>query len=167
MSIQDAKERLAAKESGAPTALTPRPVFLWCSAVIALMAVLVFLNEDQLVDPLQPGSGTAYALVLVFLVLIAAFLIVCYRSPALGNRLLGYAALMRRSSRVIDRDESTSIQFSRTDAVDTGLEAKRRSSRRKAARHQRRHIAAVTRDMQKERANAAQAAEPDDPPEKA
>lgn len=149
MSIQDAKARLAAKEAGDLGALTPRPIFLWCAAVTAIAAVLVFLNEDSLVDPTVSGSGTAYAMVLVFLVLIAAFFIVCFRSPALGNRLLGFAGVMKRQDRVIDREDGSSVQFTRTDAVDTALEAKRRSTRRKTARHQRKQIAAVTREMQK------------------
>lgn len=158
MSIKDARERLAAAEAGLPSALTPRPIFLWCAATAAVAALLVFINQDRLVDPAQTGSSTAFAMVLVFLVLIAAFFIVCFRSPALGNRFLGYAGLMKGQDRAVDREDAASLNFTRTNAVDTGLEAKRRSTKRKTARHQRKHIAQITRDMQR----TDQAADPSD-----
>lgn len=129
---------------------TPRTGFLVASAVAALLTVVVFLYEDEIVSA-QTGDG---ALVYIFLIVALVFatmgLLLCYRVPRIGNQLLGYTRLAADPSKQ-NRDVKSDVQYSAGFKTDGAVEAKQLNSKRKMARHSRKRLAAVTREMQKER----------------
>lgn len=132
-------------------ALRPRPVFLWVAAVVASLAVVAYLFEGVFIDA-SGGGAMGYALLLSLLVVLAIFFVFCYRVPSLGNRLLGYGIAFDKN---VDRKEKSSLQYTGSFQVETGLSEKRVASRRKQARHSRRKLAEVTRQMQAESTSSA------------
>ncbi|NVJ97364.1 MAG: hypothetical protein HWE25_04375 [Alphaproteobacteria bacterium] len=127
----------------------PRVAFLWAAAVTSVTAVLAYLFEDMLVGQ-DNENALGYALLLGLLVLVSMFLVLCYRVPRIGNRLLGYdvASIPKREK------EKSSLQYTGSFQVETGLTEKHMNSRRKQARHSRRKLAQVTREMQAEKQQA-------------
>ncbi|NVJ71076.1 MAG: hypothetical protein HWE08_12015 [Alphaproteobacteria bacterium] len=127
-------------------AMRPRAGFLWAAGVVSILAVLAYFFEDMMVEP--DGNGAlAYAVLLGLLIMLAMFLVLCYRMPRIGNRLLGYdVAIMPTREK-----EKASFQYTGGFKVDTGLDEKRMSSKRKQARHSRKKLAETTRQMQAEK----------------
>ena len=121
----------------------PRLGFLVAAAVSALLAVLAYIFEEEIVGPTGEG-GITYALLLVVLVLVTMTLVVCYRVPRFGNRLLGYHKLNANPKMTAKSD----VQYSAGFKSDTAVDTKRINSKRKQSRHSRKHYAAVTREMQ-------------------
>lgn len=126
----------------------PRVGFLIASGVSALLAVLAYIYEEDIVGAGQSDSSLTYAILLMFLVLASMFLMVCYRQPSLGNKLLGYHRLKAQPKMTAKSD----VQYSAGFKSETGVETKRMNSRRKQARHSRKRFAAVTREMQQQTA---------------
>lgn len=151
MAIKDVEKRKSDRQA----ALEPRPIFLWFSLFAAVAAITVFLMEDSLVDPSVEGSAMGFALTLIALVMIAAFFVLCYRSPAFGNRLLGYSGLMERNfGKKVEDKGSSAISGGGLASVDSAIGAKRQNTQRKRARHLRKQTAAATRAMQAEEKHA-------------
>jgi len=123
----------------------PRPVFLVAAAVVSMVAVGAYLFEEAIITSTR-GGAVAFAVIIIFLVLLALGLVLCYRMPRLGNRLLGYDVV------IVNRDKQvkSDVQFSGGFKAETGLETKRMNSKRKQARYSRRKLAEVTRQMQQE-----------------
>jgi len=139
------KDHLNKKEEDlAAEALRPRPVFLWIASVTATLAVMAYLFEDVVIGA-SGGGAMGYALLLTILVVLSIFFVFCYRMPSLGNRLLGYSVAFDKPT---ERKEKSSLQYTGSFQVETGLSEKRVASRRKQARHSRRKLAEVTRQMQ-------------------
>lgn len=135
---------------------TPRVGFLVAAAISAALTVMCFLYEDEIVGSSSGDGALVYIFLIVTLVFVTMGLLLCYRVPRIGNRLLGYdklAADPGKQSAAVESDVKYSAGFKTDGAVD----AKRMNSKRKMARHSRRRLAAVTREMQKE-----QATKPDD-----
>lgn len=126
----------------------PRIGFLIASGVAAVLAVVAYIYEDEIVNAGQTDGSLTYAILLIVLVLAAMFLMVCYRVPSMGNRLLGYHRLNAQPKMTAKSD----VQYSAGFKSDTGVETKRLNSRRKQARHSRKKLAAVTREMQQQSA---------------
>ena len=126
----------------------PRIGFLVAAAFSALLAVGAYIFEDEIIGPAGEDSVT-YALLLVVLVLVTMALLVCYRVPSLGNRVLGYHRLNANPKMAAKSD----VQYSAGFKSDTGVDTKRVNSRRKQTRHSRKHYAAVTREMQQQAKN--------------
>lgn len=122
-------------------ALEPRRVFLIAGSITSVLGVLAYLYEETIVITSGP---VAFAVILVFLVLISLFLILCYRKPAWGNRLLGYDIVLVNPDKKIKSD----VQYSGGFKAESGVETKRMNSKRKQARYSRRKLAQVTREMQ-------------------
>lgn len=139
MSIEDARRRMSEDET-VRDAKTPKPAFLYLSGLSALATIVVFLNEERFVDPELPGSGVAYGIVLMFLIFLGAFFIVCFRSPALGNRLLGYGGLLDKGPGSVGERTSGSSPFGRSFSSESALDAKRASSKRLQAHQARREL---------------------------
>ena len=126
-------------------AMKPRPGFLWAAAVACVLAVATYASEDVMVGTRGEGA-LAYAFLLGLFVLLAMALVLCYRSPALGNRLLGYDIVLKKPSKI----QKSSLNYTGTFHVETGLQEKQMGTQRKQARHARRKLAEVTRQMQAE-----------------
>lgn len=122
----------------------PRVGFLIASGVCAALAVVAYIYEDEIVGTGPTDSGLTYAFLLVFLVLATMALMICYRVPALGNKVLGYDRLSTQQKMSAKSD----VQYSAGFKADTAVETKRLNSKRKQARHSRKKLAAVTREMQ-------------------
>lgn len=125
-------------------ALEPRRGFLTAGGVTSILGVLAYLYEETIV---MTSGPVAFAVILVFLVLVSLFLILCYRKPVWGNRLLGYDIVLVNPDKKIKSD----VQYSGGFKAETGAETKRMNSRRKQARYARRKLAQVTREMQSEK----------------
>ncbi len=128
-------------------ALRPRIGFVIVAGILCAAAVLVYLFEDALVGPRGEGS-VAFAFVLGFLVLTAMIFVLFYRVPRLGNRLLGFESVLRKPS----KSEKSSMSYTGSFHVETGLAEKRMNTQRKSMRHSRKHYADVTRKMKAEKA---------------
>jgi len=124
-----------------------RPVFLVAAGVCVALVLVAYVFEDAIVSD-SAGGQLTFAAMLIFLVLLSMALIFCYRSPRVGNRLLGYDIVISKPERTVKSD----VQFSAGFKADTGADTKRMNSARKQARYSRRKLAAVTRQMQKEQA---------------
>jgi len=122
-------------------ALRPRVGFLIASAITGILAVVAYFALAA-----QNGDFL-YVLLIGFLIFLAMFLLLCYRQPQLGNRFLGYevASMPRREK------EKSSLNYAGSFEVESGLAEKRMASKRKQARHSRRKLAEVTRQMQAEK----------------
>lgn len=126
----------------------PRAGFLVAAAVVSVTATMAYLYEDSIITATR-GGAMAFAVIIVFLVLLALFLVLCYRNPRIGNRLLGYDVVIVKQGRQAKSD----MQYSAGFKADTGVETKRMNSKRKQARHSRRKFAQVTREMHSEQKN--------------
>ncbi len=121
----------------------PKPIFLVLASVAALGAVVAYLYQNTIVE----ASGiTAFAFLLLMLVLIAMGFMLCYRVPKIGNRLLGYDIVIAPKKKSVNEG----YHYTGTFKVETAIDTKRQNSKRKQSRYNRRKIAAVTREMQKE-----------------
>lgn len=127
----------------------PRIGFLIASGVAALLAVVAYIYEEDIVGVGQTDGSLTYAILLIVLVLAAMFLMICYRVPRMGNKLLGYHRLNAQPKMTAKSD----VQYSAGFKSETGVETKRLNSRRKQARHSRKKLAAVTREMQQQAAD--------------
>lgn len=123
----------------------PRIGFLISAAVTAVLAIVAYLLEDSIVG--RDGDGAlTFAFLLIVLVLACMVMLVCYRVPRLGNRLLGYHRLNTNPKPAAKSD----MQYTAGFKSETGVDTKRQSSRRKQARHSRKKLAAITREMQQQ-----------------
>ena len=130
-------------------ALRPRIGFLVVAGLLSAGAVLVYMFEDALVGRRGEGS-VAFAFVLGFLVLSAMIFVLFYRVPRLGNRLLGFDSVLKKPA----KSEKSSMSYTGSFHVETGLAEKRVNTQRKSMRHSRKHYAGVTRQMKAEQAQA-------------
>jgi len=123
----------------------PRPGFLVAAGVCILSALGAYFFEEQVVAS-SGGGQLSFAILLVFLVLASMGFVMCYRSPRLGNKLLGYDVIISKPNKGVKSD----VQFSAGFKADTGADTKRMNSKRKQARYSRRKLAQVTREMQQD-----------------
>lgn len=126
----------------------PRRVFLIAAAVVSAMLVAAYVFQD---DIMLASSPLAYGALLIFLVLLALALVACYRTPRLGNRLLGYDIVIVNPDK---QGVKSDVQYGGGFKTDSGADAKRMNSKRKQARYSRRKLAQVTREMQQEKSDA-------------
>lgn len=131
--------------------LKPKMGFLIASGITAVVAVVVYIMEDQIGPGGAGDTGITFAFLLIALVLIAIFLLLCYRQPHIGNRLLGYHKLTGEKNAV-----KSDVQFTAGFKSETAVDAKRMNTKRKQARHSRKRLAAVTREMQQENSKNAE-----------
>lgn len=127
----------------------PKIVFLVAAAIFALIAAFAYLNEEDIV---AASGATGFALLLMLSVLVSLCLVLCYRIPRLGNRLLGYDVVIAKS----DEKGKADMQYSGGFKIDGGADLKRQNSRRKEARYSRKKYAEVTRQMQEEQTQASE-----------
>ena len=121
----------------------PKPVFLVLASIAALGAVMAYVYQATIVE----ASGiTSFAFLLLILVLVAMGFMLCYRVPRIGNRLLGYDIVIGPKEKPVNEGYHYTGAFK----VETGADTKRQNSKRKQSRYNRRKIAAVTREMQKD-----------------
>lgn len=125
--------------------LKPKMGFLLASGSAAVLAVVVYLYEEDITTGAQNDTGITFAFLLIALVLLAMFFLLCYRVPGIGNRIMGYDKLTGRKKTV-----KSDVQFTAGFKSETAVDAKRMNTKRKQARHSRKKLAAITREMQQE-----------------
>jgi len=123
----------------------PRVIFLILSGLFAAAAALTYFFEAWIIEQSYQQSATPFAVLLVMLVLLAILALLCYRLPALGNKLLGYSILLERDEK---RRANPGFHYTGVFEGDTAKDTKHMNSKRKRARYSRKKMAAVTRDMQ-------------------
>lgn len=123
--------------------LKPKMGFLVASGFAAVLAGVVYLFEDDITTGAQGDTGITFAFLLIALVLLAMFFLLCYRVPAIGNRVMGYDKLTGDNKTI-----KSDVQFTAGFKTETAVDAKRMNTKRKHARHSRRKLAAITREMQ-------------------
>ncbi len=123
--------------------MKPKMGFLIASGIAAVLAMVVYLFEEDITAGAQNDTGITFAFLLIALVLLAMFFMLCYRVPRIGNRLMGYDKLTGRKKTV-----KSDVQFTAGFKSETAVDAKRMNTKRKQARHSRRKLAAITREMQ-------------------
>ncbi len=121
----------------------PRVIFLIASGIFSIIAAVSYFNEEKIIEASGP---TGFAVLLMLTIMVAMCLLLCYRIPRLGNRLLGYDVVLAKP----DDKGKADMQFSGGFKMDGGTELKRQNSRRKEARHSRKKYAEATRQMQQE-----------------
>ena len=124
----------------------PRPAFLAAAAVAVVLAAVAYIYEDAIVS--GSGGQLTFAAILIVLVLSAMVLVLCYRNPALGNRLLGADKALNKPQKGVKSD----VQYSGGFKAESGADTKRLNTKRKQARYSRQKLAKVTRKMQQEQA---------------
>ena len=131
--------------------LKPKMGFLIASGISAVLAMVVYLFEDDITAGAQGDTGITFAFLLIALVLLAMFFLLCYRVPGIGNRIMGYDKLTG-SKKTVKSD----VQFTAGFKSETAVDAKRMNTKRKQARHSRRKLAAITREMQQKTSEKAE-----------
>lgn len=128
--------------------LKPKMGFLLASGAAAVTAMVVYIFEDDITAGAAGGagdSGITFAFLLIVLVLLAMFFMLCYRVPRIGARLMGYDKLTGEK-----KNTNSDVQFTAGFKSETAVDTKRLNTKRKQARHSRRKLAAITREMQQE-----------------
>lgn len=126
--------------------LKPKMGFLLASGTAAALAMGVYIFEDDITSGAPGDTGITFAFLLIALVLLAMFFMLCYRVPTIGARLMGYHKLTGDKKSV-----KSDVQFTAGFKSETAVDAKRLNTKRKQARHSRRKLAAITREMQQEK----------------
>ncbi len=143
--MQRGLEKLMAKDKDdfQTELLKPKMGFLISSGITAALAMAVYFLEEQIRPGGAGDTGITFAFILIALVLAAIFLLLCYRQPHIGNRLMGYHKLTS------DKETAKSdVQFTAGFKSETAVDEKRMNTKRKQARHSRKKLAAITREMQ-------------------
>ncbi|MCJ9429264.1 hypothetical protein [Kordiimonas marina] len=132
-------------------ALRPRRGFLVASAVASVAAIAAYLYRDDIIGA-DGHNEIAFAFLIGMLILIAMYLLLCFRVPRIGNRLLGYDVMLKPEK----KKEKASMEYVGSFKVQAGLAEKRQNTNRKQARYSRRKLAEVTRQMQAEKKAGAE-----------
>lgn len=131
--------------------LKPKMGFLLASGAAAVTAMVVYLFEDDITSGAPGDTGITFAFLLIALVLLAMFFMLCYRVPRIGARLMGYHKLTGD-----EKTAKSDVQFTAGFKSETAVDTKRLNTKRKQARHSRRKLAAITREMQQEKSEKAE-----------
>ncbi len=137
-------------------AVKPRRVFLVAAAIVSGLVAAAYVYQD---DVMRASSPLAYGALLIVLVLLALALVACYRTPRLGNSLLGYDIVITDPDK---KGVKSDVQYGGGFKTDSAADAKRMNSRRKQARSTRRKLAQVTREMQQEKIDAGKTSSEDE-----
>ena len=120
------------------------PIWLIFGLVTISATVAAYLFEDDILY-YSNSSEFAYAVLLLLLVLMTLFFVMCYRNPALGEKIIGKAPDVDHSEK-----DKTSFLYTGFTKTSSASDEKILNSSRKKARSTRKHYAAVTREMQDE-----------------
>lgn len=123
----------------------PRPIFLVLSLVFIVAAILAYMFDDVILGD-REGS-LVYVLLLIGCILFSVAMLMCYRNPRLGNKLLGYDALDEVKEKKGPAVFSTGFHF------DSATDEKKIATRRREGRAARRKYAKATKAMQQQNAN--------------
>lgn len=121
------------------------PIWLIFGLVTISATVAAYLFEDDILY-ISNGSEFAYSVLLLLLVLMTLFFVMCYRNPALGEKIIGKAPDVERGKK-----DKTSFLYTGFTKTSSASDEKILNSGRKKARSTRKHYAAVTREMQGEK----------------
>ena len=118
------------------------PVWLVFGLITISATVGAYLYQDDILYHTN-ASEFAYAVTLLLLVVMTLFFVMCYRNPALGEKIIGKAPDVEHSEK--DKASFLYTGFTKTKSAS---DEKILNSARKKARSSRKHYAAVTREMQ-------------------
>lgn len=141
MSIQDYRDREQEIDIR-KKALKPRPVFLVSAWIFGFAAAGVLFNWQTPENVNGKDFAYFYPFLLIVLVGLAAFMVACYRSPALGARLLGYGSVLDHE--IKDRKVKP-FRYTSGFSSESPADEKRAASRRLTARQTRRRYARQSR----------------------
>lgn len=110
--------------------------------LITISATVVAYAFQEDIVYLSNGSVFAYSVLLILLVLMTLFFVMCYRNPALGEKILGKAPDVKHSEK-----DKTSFLYTGFTKTPSASDEKILNSARKKNRSSRKHYAAVTREM--------------------
>lgn len=122
-------------------ARTPHRGFLVAAFIVSLLAAAAYWYQDDIIQDSPGGSPTPFALLIVFLVLLALFLVLCFRVPAWGNRFLGYDIVLNPDQ----KGPTDGYHYTGAFKAETGVSEKMAASKRLKARQTRRKYARATR----------------------
>ncbi len=137
----------------------PRVGFLIAAGVFSALAFGAYLYEDEIIAQSPDGSPVPFAILLGMLVLVAMVLVLFYRVPSIGNRVLGYDIILNKT----DKQAGKGYHFASGFKSESAVEEKRAASRRLSARQTRRKYARATRDMHAKDGVKANDTKPDEP----
>ena len=122
----------------------PNLVFLVAGLVSIAGAVLVYIFEDKI---RETSSDFAFAVGLMLLVLLTLFFLLCYRTPALGDRLLGKHVPPQAQ-------DKANFKYSAGFDSQSGIDAKRLNTQRKSTRAARKKAVAAQRAIDAEKTDS-------------
>jgi len=122
----------------------PQKNIMWLLfGLITISATVVaYAYQDDIIF-YSNGSVFAYSVLLILLVLMTLFFVMCYRNPALGEKIIGKAPNVDQT-----QNEKSSFHYTGFTKTNSASDEKILNSKRKKTRNTRKHYAAVTREMQ-------------------
>ena len=121
----------------------PRRIFLVLAFIFTLGAAFAYLYEDSLPSASSANSNTGFLMLLVGCVLLSVFMVLCYRVPRIGNKLLGYGIYEKPKDKFTE-----GYHYSAGFSTESAVDEKRMNSKRIKTRSQRKKYAKATREMQ-------------------
>ena len=132
-------------ENKAPKRAEKNRLWLVLALVTISLTVVAYAYQDDIIY-WSNESAFAYSVLLLLLVLMTLFFLMCYRNPSLGEKIIGGAPDVERSEK-----DKTAFHYTGFTTTDSASDAKRLNTSRKKTRSNRKHYAAVTREMQDEK----------------
>lgn len=117
-------------------------IWLVLGLITISATVVAYLYQDDIIY-YSNDSMFAYSVLLILLVVMTLFFVMCYRNPALGEKIIGKAPDIEHGDK-----EKTSFLYTGFTKTQSASDEKILNSARKKARSSRKHYAAVTREMQ-------------------
>ncbi len=133
---------MAIADHNAPKGPEKNRLWLILGLITLSTTAAAYLYQDDIIY-YSNGSPFAYSVLLILLVVMTLFFVMCYRSPALGNKLLGKAPDVNKTAK-----DNTAFHFTGFTKTESARDEKILNSNRKKVRNTRKHYAAVTREMQ-------------------
>ncbi len=121
----------------------PRRIFLALAFIFTLGAAVAYIYEDSLLSASSVNSSTGFLMLLVGCVLLSVFMVLCYRVPRIGNKLLGYGVYEKPKDKFTE-----GYHYSAGFNTESAVDEKRMNSKRIKTRSQRKKYAKATREMQ-------------------
>ena len=135
---------MAIKDNSGPKGPRKNPLWLFLGLITISATVVAYAYQDDIIY-LSNGSVFAYSVLLILLVVMTLFFVMCYRTPALGEKIIGKAPDIEHSEK-----DNTAFHYTGFTKTDSASDEKRLNSRRKKTRNTRKRYAAATREMQED-----------------
>ena len=135
---------MAISDHNQPQKRKNNPLWLVLGLITISATVVAYAFQDDIIY-FSGGKVFTYSVLLILLVVMTLFFVMCYRNPALGEKIIGKAPDVEHSEK-----EKTGFHYTGFTNTASASDEKRLNSSRKKMRSNRKHYAAVTREMQAE-----------------